>query len=87
VSDDGYAQGMKMKITFKPLRNLAGRPVRINNKKAVKAAVKPAANIGRAVWRGLCFHLRPREDFGEMLHRLATAPFRINLPGLNGGKA
>ncbi|HTV40693.1 MAG TPA: hypothetical protein VMF08_08965 [Candidatus Sulfotelmatobacter sp.] len=76
-----------MKITFKPLRNLAGRPVRINNKKAVKVVVKPAAKIGRAVWRGLCFHLRPREDFRKMLDRLATAPFRINLPGFKAGKA
>jgi len=78
---------MKVKITFRPLRNLAARPVRINNKKAVKAAVKPAAKIGRAVWRGLCFHLRPREDFQQMLNRLATAPFCISLPSLKGGKA
>ena len=76
-----------MKITFKPLRNLSARPVRINRKKAVKAAVKPAANIGRAVWRGLCFHLRPREDFGKMLNRLANAPFCVDLPGFECGKA
>jgi hypothetical protein len=78
---------MKMKITFKPLRNLTGKPIRINGRKAVKAAAKPAVNMGRAVWRGLCFHLRPREDFGKMLNRLATAPFRINLPGFKAGKA
>ncbi len=76
-----------MKITFKPLRNLAGRPVRINNKNAVKITAKPAENIGRTVWRGLRFHLRPRENFCEVLHRLATAPFRINLPGFKAGKA
>lgn len=87
MSDHSYAQGVKMKITFKPLRHLTGRPVRIKNKNAVKAAVKPAVNMGRAVWRGLCFRLRPREDFGKMLNRIATAPFRIKIPGLNGGKA
>jgi hypothetical protein len=75
-----------MKITFNPLRNLAVRPVRISNKKTLKATGKRAANIGGAVWRGLRFHLRPCENFGEMLHRLATAPFHINLPGFNAGK-
>lgn len=76
-----------MKITFKPLRNLAARPVKINRKREAKAAVKPAAKFGRDVWRGLCFHLRPREDFRKMLDRLATAPFCINLPGFEAGKA
>lgn len=78
---------MKMKITFKPLRNPAARPVRINSKKVVMATARPAVNIGRAVWRGLRFHLRPREDFREVLHRLATAPFHIKLPGFKAGKA
>ncbi|HEY1788812.1 MAG TPA: hypothetical protein VGJ73_11680 [Verrucomicrobiae bacterium] len=74
-------------MTFKPLRNLAVKPVRINNKKADKTATRPVANIGRAVWRGLKFHLRPRENFREILERLATTPFRINLPGFKAGKA
>ena len=78
---------MKMKVTFKPLRDRAAKAVRINNKKALKAIGKPAATIGRVVWRGLRFHLRPREKFGEVLRRLATTPFRINLPGFNVGKA
>jgi hypothetical protein len=74
---------MKRKMVFKPLRRLAAGVVRTDNK---KTAAKPAANIGRAVWRGLRFQLRPREDFCEMLHRLATAPFQFNLPGIKAGK-
>jgi hypothetical protein len=81
VWDSRYAQAMKMKITLKALRDPDARPLKTNNKRADKTAVKPAANLGGAVWRGLKFHLRPREDFREMLHRLATAPFRVKLPG------
>jgi hypothetical protein len=78
---------MKMKMKFKTWRNLAGKPVRINNKKALITTGKAAAKIGRAVWRGLRFGVRPGENFREMLHHLATAPFRINLPGFKAGKA
>jgi len=76
-----------MKMTFKPLRNLAARPVGIKNEKSLMTTAKPAENIGRAIWRGLRFHLRPREDFREVLRHLATAPFHINLPGFKAGKA
>jgi hypothetical protein len=75
---------MKMKMKFETWRNLAGKPVRINNKKALITTGKAAV---RAVWRGLRFGVRPGENFREMLDHLATAPFRINLPGFKAGKA
>jgi hypothetical protein len=77
---------MKRKMAFKPFRRMAAEAVRTHNKKMAKMVAKPTANIGRAVWRGLRFPLRPRENFCEMLHRLATAPFRVNLPGIKAGK-
>lgn len=77
---------MKMKITFKPLRNLAAKPVRIINKKA-RAVVKPAAHLKHVIWRGGRIHLGSWKNFREMLYRRATAPFHFTLPGLKAGKA
>jgi hypothetical protein len=77
---------MKMKIAFKPLRNLAAKPVRIINKKA-RAVVKPAVRLGSVIWRGRRMHLGSWKSFREKLYARASAPFHFALPGLKAGKA
>ena len=78
---------MKIKIIFKPLRNLTAKPVKIIHKK-VRTIVRPAKTLKRVIGRGLRIHLGPGETFRAMLHRRATAPFRFTLPGLaEAGKA
>jgi len=77
---------MKIKITFKPLRNLAGKPVRIINKK-MRTVARPVSKLNRVIWRGCRIHLGSWESFHEMLHRRATAPFHFSLPGPKAGKA
>jgi hypothetical protein len=77
---------MKIKLTFKPLRNLAAKPVRIINKKA-RAVAKPAAHLKSAIWRGRRMHPGSWKSFRVMLYVRATAPFHFILPGLKAGKA
>lgn len=77
---------MKVKVTFKSLRNLTGKPVRIINKN-VRLLAKPAAGLKRLIWRGLHIHTGTAEAFREKFDHRARAPFKFNLPGLKAGKA
>jgi hypothetical protein len=76
---------MKVKVTFKPIRNAAARTVRVINKN-VRAAVKPAAKLKQVIWRGLQIHSGSAESFRERLRRRATAPFHFVLPGFGAAK-
>jgi hypothetical protein len=76
---------MKVKITFKPIRNAAVKTVRSIGK-SVRIVVKPAAKLKRVIWRGLQIHAGSAESFREKLRQRATAPFRFVLPGLTVAK-
>ncbi len=81
-----YSVGMKIKVTFKPLRNLSPRPVRIINKKA-RAVVKPTATPKPMIWRGRHIHSGSVASFWEQLHHRMTAPFHFALPVPKAGPA
>jgi hypothetical protein len=76
---------MKIKIKFRPIRNAAGKPVRIIQLKE-RPAPKPTDRPKRAIWRGLRIHEGSWESFRELLRRRANAPFHFILPGLRAGK-
>ena len=77
---------MKIKVTFKPLRNATAKTVRIVKKKT-QAIVKPVAKLKQTIWRGLQVHSGSAGSFRERLHWRATAPFYFFFPGLRPGKA
>jgi hypothetical protein len=77
---------MKVKVTYKQVRNAATKTVRIINKKT-QAIVKPVAKLKRMIWRGLQVSSGSAESFRKKLQWRATAPFHFFLPGLRPGKA
>jgi hypothetical protein len=76
---------MKIKIKFRPMRNAAGKPVRIIQLKE-RPAGKPGGKLKRAIWKGLRIHEGSWKSFRELLQRRANAPFHFALPGLRAGK-
>lgn len=77
---------MKIKIKFRPIRNAAGKPVRIIQLKE-RPAEKAAGKLKQAIWRGLRIHEGSWKSFRELLARRAGAPFHFILPGRAAGKA
>jgi hypothetical protein len=78
---------MKTKINVRTARTEVHKAVRIATNTKARALLKPAARLKEVIWRGLDLRVGATENFREKLHRIATAPFRFNLPGLRAGKA
>ena len=80
-----YVISMKMKVTFKPLRSLVSKPVRVINN-GTRIIVRPVSKLKSVIWHGLKVHSGTPERFRERLLRRMTAPFHFALPSLKSGK-